>query len=289
MPSGSHGGGGGGSHGGGGGHGGGGSHFGGGHGGGYRYRGPMRMRWGRTHYVIPMGASRCISFLFVLLVFAFFGIFVSSVLMTSSKSYLRKIEQDYIYYQDMVSYAKTHTDHQIEGTVITKYYKESYKKWYVTYYFPTPEGKVEGYTFSVYTFDDVKDIRAGDKILLAVDGLPLNKNTDSVPMDYGDMPIEKDGEYQTFKSQKKGSTTALIVCVSVAGGIILISILTALLKKVKVQEHPTSTTTRPVYHPTEEHSTAQTSSTATRTYCQYCGAEMSSAETKCKRCGGRQQ
>ncbi len=287
MPSGSHGGGGG-SH-GGGSHGGGGSHFGGSGGGGYRPRGPMIMHFGRTRYVVRMGASRFISFLVVLLFFAIFGIFTSAVLKSGANSTIRTIQQDYIYYQDMVDYAKLHEDYQIEGTVITKYYKETYKKWYITYYFTTEDGyRVEGYTFSVYDFEDIKDIRAGDKILLAVDGLPLTRDTDSVPMDYGDMPIERDGEYQTFLSQKKGANIALIVCISVTGGIVIIAVLTAFFNKVRVQEHPNDVGTS---SNTSDNSTnnKEVENTPKPTYCQYCGAELENGKKKCSNCGAKQQ
>lgn len=288
MPSGSHGGGGG-SHSSGGSHGGG-SHFGGSSSGGYRSRGPMIIHFGRTRYVVRMGASRCISLLVVLLCFALFGVFASAVIKSSSNSGLREIKQDYIYYQDMVSYAKQHTDRQIEGTVITKYYKENYDKWYITYYFTTDNNqRVEGYTFSVYTFDEVKDIRAGDKILLAVDGLPLTTDTDSIPMDYGDMPIEKDGEYQMFVSQKKGANIALIVCISIAAGCVVISIITAMLNKVKVQEHPSGESSSSNTSSTSTENENSTNNTPKPTYCQYCGAEMEHDSKKCSNCGAKQQ
>lgn len=204
----------------------------------YRPRRPIYFRVWHTRYMVRSGASAFVSFLGVLLFFAIFGFVASWIMKSQSEGYLREIEADYVYYQNMIVDAKENPEELIvDGTVITKFYNSVADKWYITYFFIDDNGEmVEGYTFSVYTLEQVNNFQHGDTIKLAVDGRPMDSMTDSIPLDYAEMPIEQDGEYATFSSEIKGERIAMIVCGSAVGGIIALSIVIMLTNKVKVNE-----------------------------------------------------
>ncbi len=241
MPSGSHGGGHGGSH--GGSSGGGGSHWGGGssRGGSFRHR-PMYVYWGHTRYVVGSRASAFISLLLVLLVFAFFGIFTTSMLRTGATSEIRLIEQDYIYYHNMIDNAKANPDDLIvDGVVKSKFYNTTVKKWYVTYKFLDDNGVwVDGYTFALYSNEEAMEFKTNDTIKLAVDGVPITQETDSIPLDYEYMPLEKDGYYVVYKNQHRGAKIAQGVCIGIAVGFIVLIYVIAYTNKKKVEDSSNS-------------------------------------------------
>ncbi len=248
----------------------------------------IHFRYGRSRYVVRSGASAFITFLLVIMFFAIFGLFATWIMQSEANRNINQIKADYFYYQNMILDAKENPEELIvEGTVITKFYNDIAKKWYVTYFFVDDSGfTVNGYTFSVYTAEEANNFKRGDKIELAVDGRPMDSQTDSIPLDYADMPIEKDGEYVTFTTQRNAERIAMIVCGCLVGGIILLSVVIALTNKVKVQERTNTPLSRqteidsdydvtdPILEPIKD----------SKTYCEYCGAEISANETKCPNC-----
>lgn len=295
MPSGSHGGGHGGSH--GGSSGGGGSHWGGGssRGGSFRRR-PMYVYWGHTRYVVGSRASAFISLLLVLLVFAFFGIFTTSMLRTGATSQIRLIEQDYIYYHNMIDNAKVNPDDLIvDGVVKSKFYNTTVKKWYVTYKFLDDNGVwVDGYTFALYSNEEAMEFKTNDTIKLAVDGVPITQETDSIPLDYEYMPLEKDGYYVVYKNQHRGAKIAQGVCIGIAAGIIVLSVVIAYTNKKKVEDSsnsnakPQQTASNPKFEKEANNERVERDFTENVTYCQYCGATMKKGKLKCPECGAKQ-
>lgn len=280
MPSGSRGGGGGSHFGGGGGGSRGGSHFSGGSSA-RNYR-PRGIRHGRSvvflggknsgKYMYSWADSLC-SILIVILFFVGSSFAIAFMAIPSIDADIRIIENDYEYYQTMIDYAELHPEYIIEGTVINPYYNEDADKWYVAYYFYTSYGvENRGYTFSIYTAEEAASFHAGDTILLAVNELPLTGYTDSINMDYKDMPIEQDGEYVTCLN---GKNNAIIF--GTISGIVTFGIIVALIvirkKTIKIDDQPTKT---------------QATTKSTKRYCPYCGSTISAKAEKCKNCGAGQ-
>ena len=163
MPSGSHGGGGGGGHFGGGFSGG--SHFGGSgggsHFGGSYYHGPRRpgrapivfhyFYWGGHRYAIGNDDRTKIRSLIGACAVVLLLMLSIIIVIVNSFNSINKIKKDYVYYQDMIAYAEQHPEYIITGKVQSKFYNEDAEKWYLTYYFYTDDSiRVNGYTFSVY-------------------------------------------------------------------------------------------------------------------------------------------
>lgn len=300
MPSGSHRGGHGGSH--GGSHGGGGGHssWSGGRIRGGRSVGPRRIYffWGRTRYVVGTTASAFISFMLVLFVFAVFGIFVSSVLRSSASSELRTIRQDYVYYHSMIEDAKANPNLIVNGVVKTKFYNDTVNKWYVTYKFEAADGSfVDGYTFALYSNEEAMKFKTNDIIPLAVDGVPITQETDSIPLDYESMPIEQDGYYNFYISQRKGAKIAQGVCIAFAVGFVAISIVIAITNKKRADaaeggagSSASAPTTPKKVAPVnnKEDEKVERDFDENVTYCQYCGATMKKGKLKCPECGAKQ-
>ncbi len=271
-----------------------GSHGGGSHhhssSGGHSSRRPIHFRYRHTRYVVRAGASVFLSFLAMFLFFAIFGFAASWIMKAQSERYLREIEADYIYYQNMIADAKENPDELIvDGTVITKYYNSIADKWYITYFFIADNGEsVEGYTFSVYTIEEANNFKRGDIIKLAVDGRPMDSQTDSIPLDYAEMPIQQDGEYATYSSQRRGEKIAMIVCGCAFGGIIVLYIVVMFTNKVKVQDRNSqSQKTQPLEemsdlaNPTDN---AEKTINTKKIYCEFCGAEMLPDQKRCPNC-----
>jgi len=282
MPSGSHFGGGGGSHFGGGSSGG--SHFGGSSSGGSRYNGPRQpgrypihyvyyMRGGRR-YAINMSSSSHVLYRIFCIVCIFFCIF-SFLLAWETSSDLEKVKSDYQYYQDMINYALTenengNSNYLVDGIIISKYKNDtSDGKWYITYYFLTPDNeRVEGYTYSIYTYEQVKNVHPYDIIELAVDSDPITTETDSINLDYKDIPLTQDGEYV---HNKKVNIFSIAIGIVTFGLSILMFVLMIKNKKKNSEEVALKGEMgdTPVY----------------KYVCTYCGAKLRETDSTCPHCG----
>lgn len=292
MPSGSHGG----------SHGGGGSHFGGGsssHSSGGSSGRPMRpMRPMRFHigpHFFFVSGERVSSIVGRFMVMIFLGLFIglfAGLALPSTNRELEQIRFDYERYQTMIDYAEEHTDHIVEGRITGTYYNEDADAYYFTYELTTEQGRpLEGYTYSVYTRSEIMRFNVGDTIQLAVDVVPITNLTDSIPLDYKDMPIEKDGEYRSSQSSKT-ILTVLLVVFSAIEGIMLISIFVS-FGKSKTQRESTATQSNSsqgtsLPQNADTNSTQQSTSTyESHSYCDYCGAKLKGTESKCPNCGAR--
>ena len=277
MPSGSHGGGGGGSHFGGSS---GGSHFGGGSGrhfGGSYYHGPRRPGrapihfhffyfGGRRYSVASDDRSNIFGMIFGCIICLFFAVVMGFSIGSATNS-VKKIENDYLYYQDMIAYAEEHTEYQVTANVQTFFENEDCGKYYVTYYFYTASSqRVDGYTFSIYTYNQAKTIKQNGTILLAVDEYPVTTQTDSINMDYKNLPLSEDGEYQVAKGQIR---TNIIIEVAIVGVFALLVVLTIRQIKQNVEQVPEGSQPK----------------TSKKYICTYCGAKLKETDTTCPKCG----
>ena len=246
------------------------------HGGIFVYHGrPRRFRFGR-HYYIYTGRSQSVLSLFVFLVFfLFIGIFFTSIIATSTKQEIALIEEDYAYYQDMIDYAKDHEDegYIVDATVTGKFYHADSERYHIEYRIRTTYGGyLDGYTYASYTVEEAANYRINSIIKVAVDSVPITILTDSINMDYENMPLERDGEY--LSASKTYKTTNIIRWVLVAIVILMIVILIwyGYKKKELADENEKK----------EENEKIQESTT---TQCRYCGSTLDKTDKKCPNCG----
>ena len=280
MPSGSHGGGGGGSHFGGGG---GGSHFGSGSGssgshfGGSYYHGPRRpgrapitfhyFYWGGNRYVIENDERTKIRLKFLSTLVILFMMMCCTLGIFSPVSSINKIKKDYMYYQDMIVYAEEHPEYMITGKIQTKFYNEDAGKWYLTYYFYTDENvRVDGYTFSIYNDSEVQHFHSGDDIQLAVDSIPLTEQTDSINYDYKNKALSDDGEYISAVG-----TIRVSVIVECGFFITLVFVIVSIIKDYKT-----------LASKVDENGNAEIKY---KYICTYCGGKLTETDSSCPHCG----
>ena len=272
MPSGSHGGGGG-SHGGGFG---GGSHFGGGHrsSGSSSRRGPAPIRiwfFGHRYYVPAEKTSAIRGLVITFFVLILFG-FMSTLGLIAAKDQVEKIESDHTYYVNMINYATAHPDYQVTGKITGKFRNDDCGKWYLTYSLKTGNNQtLEGYTYSVYSIEEIDQFVIGNDILLAVDSNPVTMQTDSINMDYINIPLNNDGEYIGAKNSKR---TSIIMTIAFFGGSVVVAVLTFLKakKSMKLNE-------------LEKEKASPLAQNENVKRCKYCGSKQNPQDTKCPNCG----
>lgn len=270
MPSGSHGGGGG-SHGGGFG---GGSHFGGGRrssGSSRRSPTPIRFWFFGHHYYVPAGKTSVIRGLFTaFFVLILFGLMATLGLVTANNQ-IDDIKVDRVRYLNMISRATSDPSFQRTGK-ITGTFRNDSGKWYFTYSLETNDGQtLEGYTFSVYTLEEIDQFVVGDPVLLAVDSRIVTMQTDSIDMGYKDIPLENDGEYIGAQNSRR---TALIVMVVCFGASVAVAVLACVKAKKSMQLNEQE----------KEQASSQSSSENVKR-CKYCGSKQNPEDTNCPNCG----
>lgn len=301
MPSGSRGGGGGGSH--GGSRGGGGSSrsggSGGSHGGGIRLvvhtrtRSSIRIRSrrGGPNRYFDLEALHSIVCVILVLCFMLFG-----GMTCSAKENVEFLTEDYDYYQNMITYAELHPDDYIVDAKVTSYsFRADFDKYYINYsipyevreYFPGMGYQevtkyLSGYSFSVYTLEEAKELKNQGIIKVAIDTKVVTSNTDSVPMDYKDFELEDDGEY-ALAVRNQARHTRKLICLGVFAVawftffIIASNKLGKIYDKERIEEAKKSKST------TYNSSDAIGSDTS---YCQYCGTYLvKDNNIKCPACG----
>jgi len=255
----------------------GGASFGGGRssGGGYRNghhrRGPRIFIIGRSRYYLPTvwntRFSAIISFLPIALFFLIFAV----IAIFSGATTKNDILVDYYYYQDMIAKAEANPEFIVEGEITDLFYNDDCGKWYYTYSFLDDEGfPVNGYTYSVYTREEIREFTIGQNIMLAVNMAKINQLTDSIPMDYKYIPIENDGEY----AQAQTIHTIGIVCTAVCSVTIVGLAVALVLIFVKCKQPATG-------------EAIDGEKTGGLRNCAYCGALLNESETRCKHCGAK--
>ncbi len=278
MPSGSHGGGGGSHFSGGSSFGGGGSRGGSSGGGGGRPRGPMRFHIGHHYFIISEGRAGFLSFLTALMFMAIFLIVTLSITLGVSDKAINKIKVDRAYYLDMIEYAELHNEYLVNGEVTDRFYNEDCDRWYVTYKINYQENGVDktlnGYTFSVYTSEAIRSIRVGDSMQLAVNSNPITSNTDSINVDYKNIPLTDDGEYIKCINGKKISITIISIASVVVAGCIAGAILIVIKSKQKQQAKVA-----------EEKAKELAEEKRLNRRCPYCSGKLSPDDKKCPNCG----
>lgn len=237
----------------------------------YGHHHPMIVTWNNRHYELPPKVSGIFGFLtFILFVVIAVFIFSIASIIPDQNRRIDKIHSDYIYYQNMITFAETQPGYIRDATVVGKNYNFDCKKWYLEYEIETDLGSIlEGYTYSMYTFDEIGEFRIGQKIKCAVNTNPVTLNTDSINMDYKNTSLSDDGEYVTAKALKQSWTTAAIILA--LGAVTLIIIMSTIVKKSIKNTYETKSSTIDI----------QVS------ICQYCGTKNTDNAHNCPNCGAK--
>lgn len=239
------------------------------------HHGPIRIRFGRRYYVYTGRSSGVLGLLVVLFFFLFFGTLITNMNKNAAKAEIVNLEVEYDYYQNMIDYAKEHTEYQVDAKVTGKFFDDSMDKWYFTYELETANGRgsLEGYTFTHYTTTETYRIVVGQNISVAVDSVPVNYQTDSINMDYDNVALEDIGEYVVAKKSARTSTIVWVVFVildiAIVAGIGLY-----IFKKMKKEDEK---------EVKKEESAPVSDSNVI--CCKYCGTISDKGTKKCPGCG----
>lgn len=253
-------------------------------------RGPSMIFIGHGRRVaVPARFSWISTLIGVFAVFIMFGLFFSIPLTIVFNDQLDKIKTDYLYYQNMISYAeeeyaKGNENFIQDGYITDAFYNEDAHRWYYTYAIPYGNGQIlEGYTFSVYTFEEIIKFHINDPIKIAVNSYPVTSLTDSIPMDYKDIPLSNDGEY--LESVTMRNVSAIVL--SVSCGLIVANILLYVAMAVKTKKdidsktnHPDLVSVSPAPLNTQSVPTQQTRSAVPQ------ATPIIEEYVRCPRCGG---
>ncbi len=228
--------------------------------------------FGRTHSV--RGSASFLSFLCLgVVMFAFIFMIGGFCVVPSEKKQVEKIKEDYAYYQDLIALGYT------SEAKVTDMFSNA-GRYYITYEINIPNSlsKLEGYSYSVYSREEAFSL-LNQTIIVALNH-PYEKitlKTDSVPIDYKDMPLTKDGEYvNAVKGVKRG----WIFGFSGLGTIVLAVVVNFIIVKTKGDKAKIN----------EKTSTFSSSDNSPKyNYCSYCGGQVEEGKRKCPSCGSRIQ
>ena len=134
---------------------------------------------------------------------------------------------------------------------------------------------IDGYSFAIYNDEQIQQIQINDEIEVAMNSFDLSIDTDSVPMDYYQIPITQDGEYLHYSKINSSLTVILIVVAIVTVGIGITNGILAnkYLKNMRVASLDSG------YTPVSENNNLQV------VYCDYCHSKLPPNSTKCEHCG----
>lgn len=295
MPSGSHGSGsigGGSSHFGGGG-GGGSSHFGGRSNGSTRvYRTRIFYVGGRPYRLSSRGnnLSAVCTIFFLMFFMLCFGLFAA---FAGNASDIKQIEEDYNKYQHMIVVAKQNG--WITTAEVYDYQERSDGSCRILYRLPYTDGDgtLEGWSFYVYNLQEAHAL-LDTFVPIALDKEKVTNATDSVPMDFENMPIERDGEYVAIKNSKP----YLLTFACVFAGLSVVCIVGMVIVRKKFAElvtdnekengnAKTTYTEEQLDEDVKKYAGNKEEKKQEYTYCAYCGGKMKITDTKCPSCGAR--
>lgn len=229
---------------------------------------------GGRRYILPQKFSRAVSIMSFFLPIMFFVAFFSGAFLLTGITEKNNIEKEYVYYNKMITKAEKDSRYIIDAEVTGTYYDMNCGKWYYTYEFEMDNGLFsDGYVFPVYDDQQIEAFEEGQIIKIAVDDLNLDIYTDSVPMDFKNISIDQDGDYQIAKRHFNIGITVLCICG--AGFIILTIVSNKIMKKHK--QEVTETTDGSVELVAQK----------PMRYCEYCGSRLADNQTSCSSCGAK--
>lgn len=258
--------------------------------------GPMFIWLGRRRVQVPARYSFLMAFIPFLFIVALCLLLVGGFSLQSNLSQLRKIEADRSYYLSMIEYAEENPEYVVTGTIYDVYYNEDCDRWFFMYEIPytNSDGSLFGETFCVYSQYEIARFHISDAIQIAVNSPTITETTDSIPMDYKNIPLEKDGEFlQTMTSR---NVSIGLICGGGAAFLLIVALASLLVVKVKAEERNKSTS--PIVSGQENkkpsqsgkrqpHKTANFDDPFAKDYfkCPNCGADVTADQKCCSICG----
>ena len=235
-----------------------------------RYRGPHIYYFRGRRYAVGSYSYYKMSSIGNWILMSFFAILILGFLFIRQGKAIQLVKDDHAYYAKMIEHAN---DNQyMYAEVINKFQGEG-GKYYITYNLQVDNHNLwyeDGYTYSIYTMEEASAIYRSGRIAIVVDRLPLTSNTDSINADYLDFDITDDGTYI------EASRTRTIILV--AGSVMIIILVGLIYEYFKVMF---------TYQVNSNHEANQSSNshTSKNEYCIYCGSIMSKHDEKCPNCG----
>ena len=229
-------------------------------------------RWHGHVYYYSAGASFLVVFINAILMFALITTIAGFFIIPQEKKDVKKIEEDYYYYQSIIDMGYFTT-----AKVDDIFCHKGYDKYYITYTIDIPSTlkDLEGYSYSVYTREQAFALLQQGTITVALNRPVANitENTDSIPIDYKNMPMENDYEYVMAL---KGVNNARW-CAYGGLGVMLTGFAIILFINFKTKAKQQGQLVNSSY----------SSPTGRTQYCAYCGTETDCSKTRCPSCGNR--
>ncbi len=196
-----------------------------------------------------------------------FGLFMFLIMFFISLD-LNKIKEDRDRYINMIQNANNDSRYIREGTITGIGYNDNGDKYYYTYMIDTDNnsGSLSGYTYSIYTKEQIDTFVIGSKTYFAVEDLYITQESDSVNMDYIYFDLEDDGEYANNITGMK-----ILPIIGIIMLLCSIPCFVSANKLIKANKKPI-----------RDHENIDD---PTHTYCKYCGFEVEPNAKTCKYCG----
>lgn len=226
---------------------------------------------GGVRYGLPTVWNTRYNTLSTFLSIAMFFLFFAVMTIVGGVSNIEDIKRDYMYYDDMIAMAEIDDRYTVEAVITDKSLGEG-GKWFFDYQFVADDGwKVPGYTYSIYTYEEIKQFTIGQKIVLATNAIDTTYISDSIPMLCKGVSYTVDGDYIEADNMKNwgiGFTCVL--------GVAVVGIITAQIMIVK--KHKTISP--------QEEKTINAYMKKKKT-CAYCGSTLGEEDKKCYSCGAK--
>lgn len=242
-------------------------------------RRPFRIHFGTRVYVFGSKVALFIPFILFMAVL----IIISSTRVSFCEDYIKNIKVDYAYYHQMILNAEQNPEYMKQGTVIDKFYNDDAGRWYYTYEIERENGfPLEGYTYSVYTNEQIASVIIDSPILIAINKTEVDLQTDSIPIDFKNFNYKDDGEYieysKDLKSAKLKKIVYWLIEIALIGGAVLYMVKTKKREDLEAQE----TKEREA----EKHELEKKVLTQDLDWCcDYCGKINKAEKSKCEHCG----
>ena len=242
-------------------------------------RRPFRMHFGTRVYVFGGKTNLFIS----LIVIALFFVLLTSFGASGEKSVIKKIKVDYTYYHQMIANAEQDSSYLKEGIITDLFYNDQVDKWYYTYEIERGSGlPLEGYTYSVYTNEEISTKKIGSVIKIAVNNNKVTLQTDSIPIEFKYINYVDDGEYidamKDLKVLNAFKIVSWVVVAALVAGMIIYMVKTKKREDIEAEEIKT--------REKEKHELEKKKIEKDLDWrCDYCGKLNSANESKCDACG----